>query len=111
MTVERATGPRAGVELVDRVLDGGIVIVSRDVLLSVFGLKLLALEAKVVTRTAQKYLEYAEAVGLMSLDRPRDVTEDIMTRPEVGAREALPRRILRWLRRSAVRSRRGNREA
>jgi hypothetical protein len=95
MTVEKAEASKTLVEFVDRVLDGGIVIVDRDVLLSILGLELLALEAQVVTVSAQRYLEYAEAVGLIPLERPRHVTEYVMRR-EVRDRAALPRRILRW---------------
>jgi len=95
MTVERAGVSKTRVGFADRVLDGGIVIVDRDVLLSVLGLELLVLDAQAVTVSAQKYLDYAEAVGLIPLEVTRHVTEYV-TRREVRDREALPRRILRW---------------
>jgi hypothetical protein len=95
MTVERIGASKSLLEFVDRVLEGGIVIVDRDVLLSVLGLELLALEAQVVTVSAQKYLKYAEAVGLLPLKATRHVTEYV-TRRETRDREALPRRILKW---------------
>jgi hypothetical protein len=109
MTVEKAEASKTLVEFVDRVLDGGIVIVDRNVLLSFLGMELLALEAQVVTVSAQKYLEYAEALGLIPLERPRHVTEYV-TRREVRDREALPRRILQWFVRLVTRNRRGNEE-
>ncbi len=107
MAVERARLSKTLAEFVDRVLDGGIVIVDRGVLLSVFGLEMLALEAQVVTVSAQKYLEYAEAVGLIPLERPRHVTEYV-TRRQVRDRQALPFRILTWIAGLATRNRRGS---
>jgi len=109
MTVERTEASKTLVEFVDRVLDGGIVIVDREVLLSVVGLELFVLEAQVVTVSAQKYLDYAEAVGLIPLERPRHVTEYV-TRREVRDREALPRRILQWFVGLVTGNRRGNEE-
>ncbi len=109
MTVEKSEASKTLVEFVDRVLDGGIVIVDRDVLLSILGLGLLALEAQVVTVSARRYLEYAEAVGLIPLERPRHVTEYV-TRREVRDREALPRRILGWFVGLVTRNRRENEE-
>lgn len=110
MTVERTGASKSLAEFVDRVLDGGIVLVDRDIPLSILGLELLALEAQVVTVSAQKYLEYAEAVGLIPLERPRHVTEYV-TRREVRDRQALPRSILRWFVGLVNRNRRGNEES
>jgi hypothetical protein len=109
MAVERTGASKTLLEFVDRVLEGGIILVDRDILLSILGLELLALEAQVVTVSAQKYLEYAEAVGLIPLERPRHVTEYV-TRREVREGEALPRRILRWFVGLATKNGRGNRE-
>jgi len=109
MTVERTEASKTLVEFVDRVLDGGIVIVDRAVLLSLVGLELFVLEARVVTVSVEKYLEYAEAVGLIPLERPRHVTEYV-TRREVRDREILLRRILRWFVGFVTRNRRGNEE-
>ena len=76
MPVERTSASKSLAEFVDRVLEGGIIIVDRDVLLSVLGLELLALEAQVVTLSAQRYLEYAEAIGLIPLEGPRHVGQN-----------------------------------
>jgi hypothetical protein len=108
MTVERTGASKSLLEFVDRVLDGGIVIVDRDVLLSILGLELLALEAQVVTLSAQKYLEYAEAVGLIPLEGPRHVTEYV-TRREVRGRAVQPRGLLGWFVGLVTRKRRGHR--
>jgi hypothetical protein len=109
MTVERTGASKSLLEFVDRVLEGGIIFVDRDVLLSILGLELLALEAQVVTLSAQKYLEYAEAVGLIPLEGPRHVTEYV-TRREVRGRAAQSRGLLRWFLGLVTRKRRGHRE-
>jgi hypothetical protein len=109
MAVERTGASESLLEFVDRVLEGGIIFVNRGVLLSILGLELLALEAQVVTLSAQKYLEYAEAVGLIPLEGPRHVTEYV-TRREVRGRVAQPVGLLRWLLGLVARKRRGRRE-
>jgi len=105
MTVERSSASKSLVEFVDRVLAGGIILVERDVLLSILGLELLVLEAQVVTLSAQRYLEYAEAVGLIPLESPRHVTE-YGTRREARGRMTL----LGWFLGLVTRKRRGHRE-
>jgi hypothetical protein len=109
MAVERTAASKSLLEFVDCVLEGGIILVDRDVLLSILGLGLLALEAQVVTLSAQKYLEYAEALGLIPLEGPRHVTEYV-TRREVRGRAAQPRGLLGWLLGLVTRNRRGHRE-
>src|SRR3990170_2014401 len=44
MTVERSRASKSVAESLDRVLDGGIIILDRDTLLSVLGIRLLVLE-------------------------------------------------------------------
>jgi hypothetical protein len=109
MTVERTGASKSLLEFADGVLEGGIVIVDREVLLSILGLELLALEAQVVTLSAQKYLEYAEAVGLIPLEGPRHVTEYV-TRREVRGRAVRVGGPLRWLLAFVARKRQGRRE-
>ena len=105
MAVERTGASKSLLEFVDRVLEGGIILVERDVLLSILGLELLVLEAQVVTLSAQRYLEYAEAVGLIPLESPRHVTE-YGTRREARGRMTL----LRWFLGLVTRKRQGHRE-
>ena len=62
-------------EVMDRVVDKGIVVVARNVLLSLLGLEILVLEARAAAISIDTYLKYAEAVGLVPVDRPRHVTE------------------------------------
>ena len=49
--------------MVDRILDKGIVI-DAWVRVSLVGIELLAIEARVVTSGVDTFLKYAEAVGL-----------------------------------------------
>jgi hypothetical protein len=50
-------------EVIDRILDKGIVI-DAWVRVSLVGIELLAVEARVVIASVDTYLKYAEAVGL-----------------------------------------------
>jgi hypothetical protein len=50
-------------EVIDRILDKGIVI-DAWVRVSLVGIELLAIEARVVIASVETYLKYAEAVGL-----------------------------------------------
>jgi len=83
VSVERIRASRSLVEVMDRVLDKGIVVVDRKVLFSLFRVQLFVLEARVVTISIDAYLEYAEAIGLVPLKATRHVTEYV---PRDGAR-------------------------
>ena len=50
-------------EVLDRILDKGIVI-DAWVKVSVLGLELLTVEARIVVASVETYLKYAEAIGL-----------------------------------------------
>jgi len=50
-------------DVVDRILDKGIVI-DAWAKLSLVGIELLSLEARVVVASVETYLTYAEAIGL-----------------------------------------------
>jgi len=50
-------------EVIDRILDKGIVI-DAWVKLSLVGIELLSIEARVVIASVETYLKYAEAIGL-----------------------------------------------
>ena len=64
MAVEKAIASSSLVEVVDRILDKGIVIDSW-VRISLVGIELLAIEARVVIASVETFLKYAEAVGLL----------------------------------------------
>jgi len=63
MAVEKAIGSSSFVEVVDRILDKGVVI-DAWVRVSLVGIELLAVEARVVLASVETWLKYAEAVGL-----------------------------------------------
>ena len=70
MPVERAAGGASLVDVLDRVLDKGIVI-DAWVRVSLVGIDLITVEARVVVASIDTYLKYAEAVGHMpSVSRP-----------------------------------------
>lgn len=62
MAVERATGGSSLIDVLDRVLDKGIVI-DAWVRVSLVGIDLLTVEARVVVASIDTYLKYSEAVG------------------------------------------------
>jgi len=63
MAVEKTIASTSLAEVVDRILDKGIVI-DAWVRVSLVGIELLAIEARVVVAGVDTYLKYAEAVGL-----------------------------------------------
>lgn len=77
MTVEKIPASHSLMEVLDRVLDRGIVIEHREVLLDLLGvpLEMLVLEERAAIISVDTYLKYAEAVGLLPLEETRHVTE------------------------------------
>ena len=70
MPVERAASGTSLVDVLDRVLDKGIVI-DAWVRVSLVGIDLITVEARVVVASIDTYLKYAEAVGQVgSASRP-----------------------------------------
>ena len=63
MAVEKAIASSSLVEVIDRILDKGIVV-DAWVRVSLVGIELLAIEARVVVASVETYLKYAEAIGL-----------------------------------------------
>ena len=63
MPVERAPGGTSLIDVLDRVLDKGIVI-DAYVRVSLVGIDLVTVEARVVVASIETYLKYSEAVGL-----------------------------------------------
>ena len=64
MAVEKAIASSSLVEVVDRILDKGIVI-DAWARISLVGIELLAIEARIVIASVETFLKYAEAVGLL----------------------------------------------
>ena len=63
MAVERAQGGTSLIDVLDRILDKGIVV-DAFVKVSLVGIELLSIEARVVIASVETYLKYAEAIGL-----------------------------------------------
>jgi gas vesicle structural protein len=61
--IRTSTNGSSLAEVLDRILDKGIVI-DAFVRVSLVGIELLAIEARVVIASVERWLEYAEAVGL-----------------------------------------------
>ncbi len=61
--VQKSTNSSSLAEVVDRILDKGIVI-DAWVKVSLVGIELITIEARVVVASVETYLKYAEAVGL-----------------------------------------------
>jgi hypothetical protein len=80
MPVERAPGGTSLIDVLDRVLDKGIVI-DAWVRVSLVGIDLITVEARIVVASIDTYLKYSEAVGQVApVSRPAI---------ERGAHEAL----------------------
>ena len=65
MAVERAAGGTSLIDVLDRVLDKGIVI-DAWVRVSLVGIDLITVEARVVVASIDTYLKYSDAIGAAS---------------------------------------------
>lgn len=97
MAVERAPGGSSLIDVLDRVLDKGIVI-DAWVRVSLVGIDLLTVEARIVVASIETYLKYSEAVGITGpVSRPRELSTgttgetdlDRVTRENVELRRRL----------------------
>lgn len=70
MPVEKAA-PASGsiAEVIDRILDKGIVI-DAWVRVSLVGIEVISIEARAVVASVETYLKYAEAIGLTATASP-----------------------------------------
>src|SRR6476619_1605341 len=70
MPVERTVGGTSLIDVLDRVLDKGIVI-DAWVRVSLVGIDLITVEARIVVASIDTYLKYSEAVGQVApVSRP-----------------------------------------
>jgi hypothetical protein len=65
MSIEKSVASSSLAEVVDRILDKGVVI-DAFVRVSLVGIELITVEARVVIASVDTYLKYAEAVGLLA---------------------------------------------
>lgn len=64
MAVQKSTDSSGLADVIERILDKGIVI-DAFVRVSVVGIEILTIEARVVIASVDTWLRYAEAVGLL----------------------------------------------
>jgi hypothetical protein len=70
MAVERMSGGSSLVDVLDRVLDKGIVI-DAYVRVTLVGIELIGVEARIVVASVETYLKYSEQISAMgSVARP-----------------------------------------
>jgi hypothetical protein len=73
MPIERTTGGTSLIDVLDRVLDKGIVI-DAWVRVSLVGIDLITVEARVVVASIDTYLKYSESISQVSpVSRPAAV--------------------------------------
>ena len=85
MPVERTVGGTSLIDVLDRMLDKGIVI-DAWVRVSLVGIDLITVEARVVVASIDTYIKYSEAVGQVTpLAKP---AIDARTRDDVLAENA-----------------------
>lgn len=99
MAVERAAGGTSLIDVLDRVLDKGIVI-DAWVRVSLVGIDLITVEARVVVASIDTYLKYSEAVGQVTpISRPQAeltsahqnvIAENAALRAELAAAKVAP---------------------
>jgi gas vesicle structural protein len=63
VAIEKSVASASIAEVVDRILDKGIVI-DAFVRVSLVGIELIAIEVRAVVASIESWLKYAEAVGL-----------------------------------------------
>lgn len=63
MAIEKSLASTSLAEVIDRILDKGIVI-DAFVRVSLVGIELLAIELRAVVASVETWLKYAEAIGL-----------------------------------------------
>jgi hypothetical protein len=82
MPVERTTGGTSLIDVLDRVLDKGIVV-DAWVRVSLVGIDLITVEARVVVASIDTYLRYAEAMGITAPVARPPLSTTTTTREEI----------------------------
>jgi hypothetical protein len=63
MTINKSLASSSLAEVIDRILDKGVVV-DAFIRVALVGIELIAIEIRVVVASVETYLRYAEAVGL-----------------------------------------------
>ncbi|GEK58547.1 MULTISPECIES: gas vesicle structural protein GvpA [Marinococcus] len=82
-TIEKSTDSSSLAEVIDRILDKGIVI-DLYARISVVGIELITIEARIVIASVDTWLRYAEAVGLLRDDVQGEIDEDADSNERAG---------------------------
>jgi hypothetical protein len=111
MAVERAPGGTSLIDVLDRVLDKGIVI-DAWVRVSLVGIDLITVEARVVVASIDTYLKYSEAVGQVApISRPSAVAELSSSQDLIAENASLRARQASLQKEVAASRRRGRRRS
>src|SRR5438128_9921416 len=94
MAVERISGGSSLIDVLYRVVDKGIVI-DAWVRISLVGIDLITVEARVVVASIDTYLKYADAVGLTGLVSRPQLAEGTVEEEEEEIPEVKPRPVRR----------------
>ena len=109
MAVERAAGGTSLIDVLDRVLDKGIVI-DAWVRVSLVGIDLITVEARVVVASIDTYLKYSDAIGAAAsasrpaIDAQRDL--DVLEAENMALRAQLESSVTSPTTRPPTRARR-----
>lgn len=76
MAIQKSTDTSSLAEVIDRILDKGIVI-DLYVRVSLVGIELITIEARIVIASVDTWLRYAEAVGLLRDEVQGEIDEDL----------------------------------
>lgn len=88
MPVERSAGTTSLIDVLDRVLDKGIVI-DAWVRVSLVGIDLITVEARIVVASIDTYLKYSEAVGQVApVSKPAAAPAELPAEGSLAAENA-----------------------
>jgi Gas vesicle protein len=105
VTVERGTASTNVIDVLDRVLDKGIVI-DAWLRVSVIGIDLVTVEARVVVASLETYLRYADWTRRPASELTvKQLARNLQLQLEFGAPSAPPTDLSEWRKRSPPKSR------
>ncbi|MFC5712630.1 gas vesicle structural protein GvpA [Thalassorhabdus alkalitolerans] len=76
MAIQKSTDTSSLAEVIDRILDKGVVI-DLYARISLVGIELITIEARVVIASVDTWLRYAEAVGLLRDEVQGEIDEEV----------------------------------
>lgn len=76
-SIQKSVDSSSLAEVIDRILDKGVVI-DLWARVSLVGIELLTIEARVVIASVDTWLRYADAVGLLKIDEEEEEQEAVL---------------------------------